>query len=74
MVKKDCASVSSGLAHLKIIERHNCEQIETLNYSQAFVDEVILLHRSADFYLTTAFHEIISHCNASSVVKDALKG
>ena len=73
MVEKDCASVSSSLALLKMIERDDVEDVETLNKSQAFVNVVILLHCPENFHLTAALNEIISHRNTASVVKDATK-
>ena len=73
MVEKDCASVSSSLAPLKIIERDDVEDVETLNESQAFVNVVILLYCPENFHLAAALNEIISHRNTASVVKEAKK-
>ena len=73
MVEKDCASVSSSPALLKMIERDDVEDVETLNESQAFVNVVILLHCPENFYLAAALNEIVSHCNTASVVKEAKK-
>ena len=73
MVEKDCASVSTSLAPLKMKERDDVEDVETLNESQAFVNVVILLHCPENFYLAAALNEIVSHCNTASVVKEAKK-
>ena len=73
MVEKDCASVSSCLAPLKIIERDDVDDVEKLSESQAFVYVVILLNCSENFHLAAALNKIISHCNTASVVKEAKK-
>ena len=71
MVEKDSAPVSPGFANLKDIERDDGEEVETLDSSEAFVDEVIFLHGSDNFQLSAALDKVIPHCDTTSVVKDA---